>query len=146
MKRLPLLIASVTLIAGCFSSDWQCGGPPFSTKLAGDYYIHRYSANEVKVSPRSYGKNTPVIPPVVVALGHDDRFIIAKQNHLRRRSPDNPEDTYMERDPGVYSYWIIDTSIPRAYGPLTKVEFEEKRKELLVPEELMMRSAHSYKP
>lgn len=44
-----------------------------------------------------YGSSTPIIPVKVVDLGHDDRFVIAKQNVLRRRSPDNPKDTYMER-------------------------------------------------
>ena len=122
-----------------------CGWSDFSAELCGGYYVYASSAHQIHVSPSSWNSETQRIPEKVVDLGHDDRFIIAKQNHLKRRSPNNPSDTYMEPDPGVYSYWILDTSIPKAYGPLTEEEFKKTRKDLGVPSKLAMKDVYSFR-
>ena len=91
------------------------------------------------------GPSTPIIPSKVVDVGHDDRFIIAKQNVLRRRSPNDPKDTYMEPDRNKFQYWILDTSRPEVYGALTAMAFDEKRKELGVPEGIRMKDVYAYR-
>ena len=139
MKRRLLILGLLAFISGCF------GDGDFSTKLCGDYYIHCTSAHQIHVSPSSWNSDTPRIPPKVVELGHDDRFIIAKQNHLKRRRPNNPNDTYMEPDPGVYSYWILDVSMPKVFGPFSKDDFDKKRGELGVPNDLAMKDVYSYR-
>lgn len=94
------------------------------------------------MSLKNWNHVAPFIPAKVVELGHDERFIIAKQNHLKRLSPDS---TYMAPNPGIFSYWIIDVSIPKAYGPLTEVVFKSKRQELRIPDELMLKDVNSYR-
>ena len=145
MRSAMVVMALAFFIAGCGDFAIGPGAADFSTKLCGDYYVHRASAHQIHVSPMSWSSGTPIIPVKVVELGHDQRFVIAKQNHLKRRSPDNPQDTYMEPDPGVFSYWILDVSTPKAYGPLTEDDFRKKRKEVGVPEELTMKNVYSYR-
>ena len=139
MKRRPLLLSSLVFLSGCFGSG------DFSAELCGGYYVYATSAHQIHVSPSSWNSETQRIPVKVVELGHDDRFIIAKQNHLKRRRPNDPGDTYMEPNPGVYSFWILDTSIPKAHGPLTKDDFDKRRIELGVPNELEMKDVYSYR-
>ncbi|MHC4120820.1 MAG: DUF3997 domain-containing protein [Planctomycetota bacterium] len=139
--RIRLLLAGLlAFLPGC-----PPGAGDFSAKLCGDYYVRRTSAHQIHVSPNSWTPDTPRIPPKVVKLGHDDRFIIAEQNHLKRRSPNNPNDTYMEPNPGVYSYWILDVSIPKAFGPFSRDDFDKKRGELGVPNDLAMKGVYSYR-
>lgn len=80
MKRLLPLLGLLVILSGCF------GAGDFSAKLCGDYYIHCTSAHQIHVSPKFWSPDTPKIPPKVVELGHNDRFIIARQNHLKRRN------------------------------------------------------------
>lgn len=146
MKRFALLFT--VLLSGCGDIDFAIGPgmSDFSAPLCGKYHLIRSSAHTIKVSPMSYGSSTPIIPVKVVELGHDSRFVIAKQNVLRRRSPDNPQDTYMEPDPGNFQYWILDTKTPEVYGPLTKEAFDKKRKELGAPNAIRMKDVYSYRP
>jgi hypothetical protein len=87
-----------------------------------------------------------VIPAKVVALGHDDDFIIAKQSHLRRRSPGNPNDNYEEPDPGEFSFWIIDLRKSETVGPLTEEEFAASRTYLELPDTLTLHDVYNYAP
>ena len=146
MKRLVLLLA--LLLAGCGDIDFAIGPgmSDFSAPLCGAYHLIRSSAHQIQVSPMGYGSSTPIIPVKVVELGHDARFVIAKQNVLRRRNPDNPQDTYMEPDRGDFQYWILDTAKPEVYGPLDREIFDAKRRELGVPDEIRMKDVYSYRP
>jgi len=139
MKRLIAFSTLIIFIYGC------PGISDFSAKLCGDYYIHRTSAHQIHVSPMRWNDNTPMIPTKVIELGHDQRFIIAKQKHLKRRSPNNPKDTYMEPNPGVLDYWILDVTIPKVYGPFSSKEFYKKRIELKVPHDLKMKDVYKYR-
>jgi Protein of unknown function (DUF3997) len=122
--------------------DFNHGGD-FTAKLCGGYQVIQGSAHTAKVSPVNCNhKAAPFIPAKVVELGNDERFIIAKQNHLKRLSPDR---TYMVPVPGIFSYWILDTTIPKAYGPLTENEFKSKRQELKIPQELTLKDVNSYR-
>jgi hypothetical protein len=145
MTRVVTFMALAFFVAGC--GDFAIGPAvaDFSAKLCGDYYVHRAAAHQIQISPMRWRGDTPIIPEKVVELGHDQRFVVAEQNHLKRRSPDNLQDTYMEPDPGVFSYWILDVSVPKAYGSLTEDEFWKKRKELGVSDELTMKDVYSYR-
>ncbi len=138
-------MALTVFVTGCGPFAIGPGAADFSAKLCGDYYVHRISAHQIQVSPMSWNRDTPIIPTKVVELGHNQRFIVAKQNHLKRRSPDNLQDTYMEPNPGVFSYWILDVSAPKAYGPMTEDEFWPQRKALGVPDVLTMKNVYSYR-
>lgn len=94
-----------------------------------------------KVTPSGYSSDTPIIPSKVVELGNDNRFIIGIQEHVKTTRQGFPVNDLGET---IYSYWILDTSGPKSYGPMTKDEFDSKRNELQVPKELTMTNPLSY--
>ena len=145
--RLLFFIVVTFCMLGCGDSGgFGPGAADFSAPLPHGYFIYRSSAHQVKVAPRSWDASTPIIPSEIVELDHDDTFVIAKQQHLRRRSPNNPSDTYEEPDPGMFSYWILKLSVPKVWGPLTFADFEAKRTELGVPRTLKLHDVYDYKP
>lgn len=126
--------------------DLGPGAQDFAYRLAGDYFLYRTSAHQVEVSPKEgWGDKTPRIAPKVIEVAWDERYVLAKQQALKRRSPDNPQDTYEEPAPGVFHYWILDTKTPQVIGPFSKEGFEEKRKALGIPDTLILRNVASYK-
>ena len=148
INSFVFLLSSITFITGCGDSFvYGPGVHDFDAPLCGGYEIVRSSAHQIHVAPICGGMTDtqPIIPAKVVELGHDERFIIAKQNHLKRRSPHDPQDTYMEPDPGVFSYWILDTKTPQVYGPFSEIDFAKKREELHVLPTLKMQNVYLYK-
>jgi hypothetical protein len=139
MKRLIAFSTLIIFIYGC------PGRSDFCTKLCGDYYILRTSAQHIQVSPMSFDDNTPMIPIKVVELGHNQKFIIAKQKHINQGSFNNRKGTYKKPNPGVLDYWILDVTIPKVYGPFSSKEFYKKRTELKVPRGLKMKDVYKYK-
>jgi hypothetical protein len=117
----------------------------FDAPLGHGYAIWRTSAHQIQVSPEGWGSETPIIPPKVVELGHNGTWVIAKQQHLRRRSL-SPTDTYEEPDPGVFSWWILRLDKPQVWGPLSQPEFGAKREELGVPANIKLRDVNGYRP
>lgn len=118
----------------------------FTYGLSGDYELVRSSAHTIMVVPvDGWNNEIPIIPEKVLEIAWNKQFILAKRQGLKRRSPDNPNDTYMEPDDSVFDYWILDTTIPQVYGPLTLEEFKNKRTELSVPDELILQDLYQYK-
>ena len=118
----------------------------FSAHLAGDYYISRTSVLEIVINPGRSGEGTPIIPSLVVECATDGRFIIAKRQGLKRSNPQDPNDTWMEKDTNVVDYWILDTQQPRAEGPLTEAEFTKLRRSLGIAEDLQLRKGSEVAP
>ena len=144
---LGLLSMAIIFMVNVRSSrfDFPMIGPgmqDFHAELCGDYLIWRSSANHIIISRRNCVES---IPTKVVEVGHDSRFIIAKRNELERRSPNNPDDTYMQPTPDIFDYWILDTSIPKVYGPLTQEEFAQKRQELDIPDNVELKDVYEYR-
>ena len=149
MRTLSLLVALMLLsITGCddFIPIPGPGAEDFSATLPNGYFIHRTSAHQIMVAPSGWNESTPIIPTKVVELDHDSTWVIAKQQHLRRRSPSNPKDKYEEPDPGVFSFWILNTSTPQVWGPLTEAEFVAKRAELGIDPGLQLHDVYDYRP
>ncbi|MFN8334475.1 MAG: DUF3997 domain-containing protein [Cyclobacteriaceae bacterium] len=73
-----------------------------------------------------------LVPEYVFAVGHDDNFIIAKQHPTAGFEDD------FKIDASVTQYYIIDTNVKseatgaKVFGPLTKAEFDSKRKEFRI--------------
>ncbi len=122
------------------------GHSDFSAHLAGDYSIYRTSGLNVVISPQGYGPGTPVIPNLVVDCATDGRFIIAKRNGVKRRSPNEPKDTFEDRDLEVVDFWILDTQQPHVDGPLTEAEFTKLRRSLGISESVVLRDVYEYRP
>lgn len=121
------------------------GQSDFSAHLAGDYFLIRTSGLHVQISPQSHGDDTPVIPSLVVECATDGRFIIAKRNGLKRRSPNDPKDTFEDRDPEVVDFWILDTNQPHVDGPLTEAEFISLRRSLGISESMVLRNVYEFR-
>jgi len=139
MKKICLIALFGLMFTGCAPLD-------FATELCGGYILGRTSSHDILIMPKSgWDDTTPIIPPKVVELGNDQRFIVAKQHPLKRRSPDNLQDTYMEPDRGLVNYWILDTATPIAFGPLMWDEYIEKRKELDVPDSVILKGVNEYR-
>ena len=149
IPAMRLLLAILIMLAafGCDDNvTWGPGGADFTAKLPHGYFIHRSSAHQIIVAPESWSDSVPTIPTKVVELDHDETWVIAKQQHLRRRSPDNPNDTYEEPVPGVFSYWILRLDAPQVWGPLSAPDFDAKRKETGVSTSLKLHDVYDYQP
>jgi hypothetical protein len=67
-----------------------------------------HMAHQIVVAPPSWSPDTPIIPTKFLELDHDNRYIIAKQQLLERRSPGDPNDTNEQPKPDAIQYWILD--------------------------------------
>lgn len=144
MRKLKLLLPLV-LLTGCDMAVGP-GLADFSRKIAGDYCIYRTSAHQIMIAPESGSDETLMIPTKVVECDFDSRFIIARRQELQRRSPNDPNDTYMEPVPGKYDYWILDAKTPKVYGPFTLEQFTLRRQSLGVPEKLILKDVCAFRP
>ena len=148
---LLLVLGSLVMLGGLRMgcADGLMIGPgtsDFCAELCGGYHIHRMSGVQIWVGEEnSDGQTPPVIPPTVKTLGHDGRFIVAQQHPLKRRSPGDPNDTYMEPDVNKFNYWILDTRTSEVHGPFALEAWREKRKELGVSEAIELKAVRSYR-
>ena len=140
MKKIALLLIILAL-SGCVPMV-SPGHADFSAPLTGGYYIFRSSAHQITISPPKFGM--PEIPAKVVECNYTSQFIIARQQELKRRDPNNPKDSYMEPDPDGFYYWILDVKTPMAHGPLTFDEFTTMRKSLGIPEDLILKDVYEF--
>lgn len=138
------LLAVCVLALGC--GGFGPGSQDFTAALPSGYFIYRNSSHEIFVAPAVWYDHTPMIPAKVVELDHDERFVIAKQQLLELRSPNNPNDTYEQPKPGAYQYWILDLQVPKAYGPLSFDEFEVQQKKLGISTSLKLLDVYDYRP
>jgi hypothetical protein len=148
MRRVVSAATVVVLlgITGCGPPGLGPNAGDFIVQIAGDYYIQRMSEYEIRIAPHLWNEFTPIIPINVIECNTDGRFVIAKRQGLKRRSPNNPNDTYEVPDPLVFDYWILDTGLPIVYGPLTLEQFAAKRKELGIAPSLRLEDIYSFRP
>ncbi len=155
MKRRHIIVAGtisigtiVTLLLAAWFTAHTPFGPgieDFSVKLAGEYGLYRNSAHDISISPEVWNSTTPVIPTKVIECAVDRHLILAKRQGLKQRNA-FPNDTYEEPAPGVFDYWILDTNVPKVFGPMTLSQFNSKRKELGVPESITLKDVYAYRP
>lgn len=100
-------------------------------RVTDKYYLIR-SEMDLKKYYLSYGlpegDYIGVIEPDIVAIGFDKNYILVKQNDL-----------------GTINYFIIRLQIKKfdyffrqVIGPLNKIEFNNKKKELMLPDTLLL--------
>jgi hypothetical protein len=123
------------------------GHRDFSAHLAGDYWLYRTSAYQVMIAPEAgVDPSTPVVPTMVVECATDGRHILAKRHGMKRRSPNDPSDTYEEEDSSIEDFWILDSQQPKVYGPLTEQGFNELRASLSITDTTKLRDIDDYRP
>lgn len=143
-SKLLILFAIAAAVLGCDDGAFGPGIQDFRYPVAGNYELIRTSEYRIEVVPRDAGPE-PSIPSMVVEIAWDRTFVLAKQQLLKRRSPNDPKDTFEEPAIGHFSYWILDTSVPMAYGPLTPEEFNKKRVEMKISDELRLRDVNCFR-
>ena len=138
MNRLVSWVpmALVVCLSGC--GGLGPGGTDFTAYLPYGYFLFQSSAHNIVIAPCDNWNDKTEIPTMVVSCGFNSSYILAKQQLMdaKQRSP----------LPGKYQYWIIYAVTKERYGPFTEVEFNAKRKELGVPEEIKLKGKDSYRP
>jgi hypothetical protein len=142
--RLMMAVTAIWIISvfGCIEG-FGPGVLDYSYDLSGGYQVFRSSSHEIAVVPKPGRDDGTLrsIPPKVVEIAWDDSFILAKQQALKARSPD---DAYQEPVPDQFRYWILDLKGPRALGPLAEREFQAKRVELGIDPRLQLKEVGSF--
>ena len=141
MKKMWVIALAGFILSGCGLG----GFADFSAELCGGYILARNSSHDIWVVPKTgWTSPPPMIFPKVVEVGHDQCFIVVKRQELKQRNPDNPNEV-LEPVPGVFDYWILDTTTPIAHGPFTLEEYTVKRTELGVPESIVLKDVYEYR-
>jgi len=158
-----MLRLALKLLLGCFvlallgigyivylfaSEPFGPGYDDFAASLPHGYSLVRSSAHQIIIWP---GDGSPeraeAIPTKVVELAHNGTWLLARQQHLQRRSPNNPDDTYEEPVPDTYSYWILNMATHQRFGPLDETAFNAKQTELgLNDGSLRLQSVYDFRP
>jgi hypothetical protein len=136
-----ICIASVPLMIFVVCGGDVAFGPgvlDFSADLPGNCYIWRSSAHQISV------EGNIEIPPKIIELDHDQKHLIVKRQLLKRRTPQNANDTYMEPDPGAYEYYIAEFASGTLYGPFDSIQFEGERLRLEVSPKLQLHDVYDY--
>ena len=122
-KSLCFLIAVLCLALTACGPGLQ----DYHYDVADGYMVFRSSAHMISVVPKDgWSSEDETIPEKVVEIAWNDTFVIAKQLGMKRRSPNDPNDSYELPDRNEVSYWILDTSERIRYGPYSEEEFSSK--------------------
>lgn len=94
-----------------------------------------YRSNSSAWIPSVFPDERVVIYSGLVDFKHTRRFIIVSQNKEMKDSfvYGDSNDGYYRENSNPYYYWIIDKRSDEVYGPMTKAEYIQRRRELKVP-------------
>jgi hypothetical protein len=111
------------------------GAADYDYSLPGGFSVRSTSSHQVEIASQFA---LPGVPPKVVEIGWDNRFIVAKRQLLRDRG-DFPGDNYQVPAPDKYEFWIIDVTSTNRFGPLDEKALAERMEILGVPNTIKMR-------
>lgn len=129
IKRFALLILVATVLTGCFGL-FDSGGD----HIAGSYstgWIDVHSSRYIAKQDKD-GSSIEVIPAYIYAVGHNERFIVAKQHPLQGKFPKEIIDVTQT------NYFVIDLKLQPdqgeegVYGPMDSSQFETLSRKLEV--------------
>jgi hypothetical protein len=137
MKPPPRRVLLAVLLAGLAALIASCGLLDYSYDVSGGYRVIRSSRDQVKIVPKGgWNDATPRVPAKVIEVAWDERFVLAKQQHMKDGKP-----VWW-----TYSYWILDVTKPGCFGPFTAEEFAARRAELGVSDGLELKPVTSFIP
>lgn len=141
--KLILVVICSFILSGCAgASDYHIDLPGnYSLISTSDYQVTINEKNEIEGS----WKSSPVIPAKIVEMAYDENYVLVKQLGLKRRNPNDSSDTYEIPDETKINYWILDTALGIARGPVSENEFYEKKIEFSISDEIQLKSVSSYK-
>ncbi len=140
-SKFLLIVIFSGLLYGC------SGAGDYGTSLPDGYSLLRSSANMVTINKQE-GEGVwgdALIPPKITELTWNNDYILAKQLGLKLNNPKDPNDTYKIPDESKVNYWILQINGDNIYGPLTDSEFVQKKKELSIPSNIILKSVSTYK-
>lgn len=147
LHKLMVLLEIVVVIfinKGCCSTT-----KPFQSPLPNNYEIFASSVDWVRLL--SNNKSEVEIPPKVVEIAWDDRYIIVKQMELAfydrngKKIAEGSDFVETKLHENVIYYWIVDTLENNKYGPFrTKIELKEEQKKFKI-ENLELKPVDFYK-
>jgi len=120
-------LAGLYLLAVCSA----CNNDP--DRITGRYKVLRllYDTLQTRSVVKEFGKNSSgsgeTVPPQVLAVGHNEDFIIAK------RHPAKLADNHYTIDTSTIDYYIVDmkakvrSSLESEIGPLNQQQFDSLR-------------------
>ena len=119
---------------------------PYDIKLPNGYSLISSSAHNLTLNKQIDENNwgEAIIPAEIVEIAWDDNYILTKQLGLKRRNPNNIDDTYEIQDESKVSYWILEIESGTVYGPLKDNEFAEKKKELSISTDTVLKNLYDY--
>jgi hypothetical protein len=104
------------------------GSADYTYQIAGSCKLERSSAYSKYISCDGVDKS---IPPDVVSLGWDNRFLIATTNPVTKTDPRNPNCVNCVPDEAVTYWWIVDLNNRTFFGPIqSQEEFIAKESQL----------------
>ncbi|MBS7564128.1 DUF3997 domain-containing protein [Mucilaginibacter sp. Bleaf8] len=126
-----LLLICTAILSGCFGL-FDSGGD----HIAGPYYTGWIDVHSSRyIGKRDSGDlEFEVIPAYIYAVGHNERFIVAKQHPLQGEFP------HEKIDEGQTNYYLIDLKLKPGqhekglYGPMDADEFNNRCNALHVGE------------
>lgn len=124
----------------------SCAGlADFDIDLSDGYTIIRRSGHDVVIVTRinEYMFSNDIVPPKVVEVAWNEDYILAKQlelvidpnSHNNIPIPDDKKDFY----------WIIVTESGEVFGPLTFEQFNTKKEELGIPNDLILKNVEEFR-
>ncbi len=137
-KYLTLLLFFLLLI---FLSGCPGAIDSITFKELGHGYIYHEIVGLPTISKDNSNKN---IPCIVVSYNYNNNFIIALQKDYKLSEKEKDlitEDEYYDlaMEKGISKFWIISHSLDSIFGPMNKEDFNKKRKELGVPDNLKLK-------
>ena len=148
-KIVTTIISTFIVLFLLFSIDFEnfsdmAFGPGMSDyefSAGCGYKVFRSSKHNIKIIPASGDHSDgPVIGAKVVQYASDDRYVLAKQVGLKRKYPENVNNTYMIPDESVQNYYILDAREKKLYGPYSLDEFNQKRTEFGISPKLKFKN------
>lgn len=129
--------------------QWEDG----SRSLQKGVFLKYISSN--KIDTLFIWEGSIVIEAYINDINYDSVFIIVDQKPLdsiwgptvlvdsmliREKKTDNAREAinYLENS-NIHNFWIINKDLKEVYGPMQKHEYEKKRKELKIPQELVLK-------
>jgi hypothetical protein len=110
---ISVFILCFTLFVGC-----GAGSTDFAEDLGNGYYFYSNSSLDRFIAPKTWNDDTPIIPSKVVRYKKQNGYVIAVREIIIMGSTGSRIAT------GDLDYWLLDTSLPRVWGPMSKSELE----------------------
>jgi len=132
MKKITCLIILISWIYGCQTDTYE--------KVSGEYYFYEEGLHQTVIIKDGLDYHDKLIPCEILSYDYNNDYIIAAQKPLLPCFIGKFAGTiqYPVSKDSVY-YWIISVKQDLVTGPLTKKDFEAKRVELKVPDDLKLK-------